>query len=103
MPWIDAIATDDVEEGDVVRWDFQDETFVIIHGEDGRFYCTAGRCTHQQVHLSGGFVIDNAIECPRHNGVFDYRSGKALRAPACIDLATFETKVEGARVFVLIS
>ena len=100
MPWIDAIATDDVDEEDVIRWDHGERTFVIVRGLDGDFYCTDGLCTHEQVHLADGLVIDNEIECPRHNGVFNYRTGKALRAPACDHLTTYETKVEGDRVFV---
>lgn len=100
MPWIDAIAKSDVEEEDVVRWDYGGRTFAIIQSPDGAFYCTDGLCTHEQVHLSDGLVIDHEIECPRHNGVFDYRSGKALRAPACDHLTTYPTKLEGDRVFV---
>jgi 3-phenylpropionate/trans-cinnamate dioxygenase ferredoxin component len=100
MPWIDAIAADDVEEEDVIRWDHDDKTYVIIRSPDDEFYCTAGLCTHEHVHLSDGMVMDNEIECPRHNGIFDYRTGKALRAPACEHLSTYETRKEGDRIFV---
>ena len=102
MPWIDAIAADAVEEEDVMRWDHAGRAFVIIHGPDGQYYCTDGLCTHEQVHLSDGLVLDFEIECPKHNGVFDYRSGKALRAPACDHLGTYDTKLEGGRVYVLV-
>ncbi len=102
MPWIDACATDDIEEEDVIRWDYGNRTFVVVHGVDGNFYCTDGLCTHENVHLSDGLVLDHELECPMHNGLFDYRSGKALRAPVCIDLKTYPTKVEDGRVLVLI-
>lgn len=100
MPWIDAIAAEDVEQEDVIRWDHGARTFVIIHSPDGDFFCTDGLCTHEQVHLCDGLVMDHEIECPRHNGIFDYRTGKALRAPACHHLTTYETRQEGGRVFV---
>ncbi len=103
MPWIDATATYDIEEEDVIRWDYGDQTYAIYHGADGAFYCTAGLCTHEQVHLADGLVMDNEIECPKHNGVFDYRTGEALRAPACDALKTYETKVENGRVLVLLT
>jgi len=102
MPWIEATSAEDIEEEDVIRWDYGEHTFAIYHGTDGKFYCTEGLCTHEQVHLADGLVMENEIECPKHNGVFDYRSGEALRAPACDALKTFETKVEGGRVFVLV-
>lgn len=100
MPWIDAIAADDVEDEDVVRWDYDNRTYVIVRSPDGAFFCIDGLCSHEQVHLCDGLVMDNEIECPRHNGIFDYRTGKAMRAPACDHLATYETKQEGDRVFV---
>jgi 3-phenylpropionate/trans-cinnamate dioxygenase ferredoxin subunit len=102
MPWIDAFAADEIEDEDVIRWDHGERTFAIYHGVDGQFYCTDGLCTHEQVHLAGGLVMDNEIECPKHNGLFDYRSGKALRAPVCEDLATYPAKAENGRVLVLI-
>ncbi|WP_372571602.1 MocE family 2Fe-2S type ferredoxin [Ruegeria jejuensis] len=103
MPWIDACAIDDVEEEDVIRWDHDDRTYAIYRSLDGTFYCTDGLCTHEQVHLADGLVMDNEIECPRHNGVFDYRTGEALRAPVCANLATYDTKVEAGRVLIQIS
>lgn len=102
MPWIDACAADEIEEEDVIRWDHDDRTYAIYHGADGEFYCTDGLCTHEKVHLAGGLVMDNEIECPKHNGLFDYRTGKALRAPVCEDLATYPAKSEDGRILVLI-
>ena len=100
MAWVDACAADEVEEEDVIRWDYGERTFAIYHGVDGSYYCTDGLCTHEQVHLSGGLVLDYEIECPKHNGIFDYRTGAAKRAPVCVDLKTHPTKVEGGRVLV---
>jgi len=47
-------------------------------------------------------VLDYIIECPKHNGRFDYRTGRAKGAPVCIDLKTYKVKVEGGKVFVAI-
>lgn len=102
MPWIDACTAEDIDEEDVIRWDHGGRTFAIYHGVDGEFYCTDGLCTHEKVHLADGLVIDHQIECPKHNGVFDYRTGEAKRAPVCEDLATYPAKVEDGRVLVLI-
>ena len=100
MPWHDACGTDDIEEEDLIRWDHGGRTFAIYRGPDGQFYCTDGLCSHEQVHLADGMVIEFEIECPKHNGVFDYRSGAALRAPACDALSTYPVKVENDRVLV---
>jgi 3-phenylpropionate/trans-cinnamate dioxygenase ferredoxin subunit len=44
--------------------------------------------------------MDNVIECPIHNGRFDYTTGKALGAPVCVNLKTYPVKVEGGQVLV---
>ena len=44
--------------------------------------------------------MGHLIECPKHNGQFDYRTGEAMRLPVCVDLRTFPVKVEGDRVFI---
>lgn len=98
--WIDACAKDDIDEEDLIRWDHAGHTYAIYHSPDGEFFCTDGQCTHEQVHLAGGLVMDYTIECPKHNGQFDYRTGEAMRAPVCVNLRTYPVKVEGDRVWV---
>ena len=100
MPWIDACATDDIDQEDLIRFDHAGATYAIYHGVDGRFYATAGTCTHENVHLCDGLVMDFMIECPKHNGQFDYRTGKAMRAPVCVNLKAFPVRVDGARVLI---
>ena len=98
--WIDACATDEIDEEDVMRWDHGGQTYAIYHSPEGDFYCTDGRCTHEDVHLAGGLVMDHVIECPKHNGQFDYRTGQPKRAPVCVALRTYPCRVEGDRVLV---
>ena len=98
--WIDACAIEDIEEEDLIRFDQGGQTFAIYRSPKNEFFCTDGLCTHEKVHLEDGLVMDYVIECPKHNGQFDYRTGKALRAPVCDDLKTYPVKIEGGRVFV---
>lgn len=100
--WIDACATGDIDEEDLIRFDYDGRSFAIYRSPDDAFFCTDGHCTHEQVHLENGLVMDYVIECPKHNGQFDYRTGEALRAPVCENLATYPVKVEGGRVFILV-
>ena len=101
MPtWTDACATDDIDREDLIRFDHAGATYAVYHGVDGRFYATSGLCSHEKVHLCDGLVMDHLIECPKHNGQFDYRTGEAVRAPACLNLRSFPVKVEGDRVLI---
>ena len=47
---------------------------------------------HRPVKLDERIERSN-IECPKHNGRFDYTSGKALGAPVLSDIRTYHVKV----------
>jgi 3-phenylpropionate/trans-cinnamate dioxygenase ferredoxin component len=47
--------------------------------------------------------MDYGVECPRHSGVFDYRTGEPTHAPACINLPTYPVKVEDGQVCIEVS
>lgn len=98
--WIGACRVDAIEAEDVIRFDHAGRTFAIYRSPDDAYYATDGLCTHEQVHLADGFVMGNIIECPMHNGRFDYRTGEAKGAPACVNLRTYRVKVESGTVFV---
>ena len=98
--WTAACAVDDVGQEDVIRFDHDGRTFAIYRTADDRYYATDGFCTHEHTHLADGLVMGSAIECPKHNGRFDFITGKAKGAPAFIDLKTYAVKVEGGTVFV---
>lgn len=101
--WINACDTDDIDQDDVIRFDHHGRTFALYRTEDDRFFATHGLCTHEKVHLSGGLVMGNIIECPKHNGRFDFTTGKAKGAPVCVDIATYPVKVEDGRVLIQIA
>lgn len=98
--WIAACRTDEIEAEDVMRFDRDGRTFAIYRSPDDRFYATDGLCTHEAFHLADGLVMDHIIECPKHNGRFDYRTGEAKGAPVCVNLRTYPVKVEAGRVFI---
>jgi 3-phenylpropionate/trans-cinnamate dioxygenase ferredoxin subunit len=100
MSWVDACGSDEVDEEDVIRFDHGQQTFAIYRSPDDEFFATDGLCTHESVHLADGLVMDTIIECPKHNGRFDYTTGEAKGAPVCVNLRTYATKVEGGRVYI---
>ncbi len=97
--WIPVCSLSALPEGEVIRFDCAGTSFAVYHTRSG-FYATAGYCTHARVHLADGLLSNHEIECPMHQGIFDVRSGKALAAPACIDLKTYPVKVEQGQVYL---
>ena len=85
---------------DVTRFDHKGRTFAIYRSPGNKFYATDGLCTHEKIRLADGLVMDHIIECPKHNGRFDYRNGAAKGAPVCVNLNTYPVKVEAGKVLI---
>lgn len=99
--WVMACTVDEVAKGDVTRFDCGPRSYCVYHAEDdGKFYATAGKCTHGAADLGDGLVTGNLIECPKHNGCFDFKTGEPKRLPVRQRLATFPVRVEGQNVYV---
>ncbi|MGH1539820.1 MAG: Rieske 2Fe-2S domain-containing protein [Arenicella sp.] len=100
IKWHRACALEDIDEDDVIRVDFHNQTFAVYRTKNNQFYATEGLCTHEGVHLSKGLLIGNIIECPMHQGRFDIRNGAAKGAPVCIDLKTYQVKHKGENLYI---
>jgi 3-phenylpropionate/trans-cinnamate dioxygenase ferredoxin subunit len=102
MSWIEVCEAGRIEKESVIRFDYAGRTFAVYRSSDDRYFATDGLCTHEGVHLSDGIVMDDTIECPKHNGLFNYMTGEAMGAPVCIDLKTYSAKIENGKIFLLI-
>jgi 3-phenylpropionate/trans-cinnamate dioxygenase ferredoxin component len=101
--WIKACKLSDIEREGALRFDHAARSYAIYRGPDDSVYCTDGLCTHEAVHLADGLVMDFEVECPKHSGAFDYRTGEALRLPACKNLRVYPAKVDGEHVEIAIA
>lgn len=98
--WIEACAAGDIDEEDVMRFDHGGKVLAIYRSPDDKYYATDGICSHEHAYLADGLVMDHIIECPKHNGRFDYRTGVAKGAPVCVNLKTYPVKVEAGKILV---
>jgi 3-phenylpropionate/trans-cinnamate dioxygenase ferredoxin subunit len=101
MPrWIEACQADDIEPEDVIPFRHEGNDYALYRAPDGTFYATDGHCTHEKTLLCDGLVMGSTIECPKHNGRFDYASGKALGAPVLVDVRTYPVKVADGTLYL---
>jgi len=70
---------------------------------DGTYAFFDGLCTHGRTSLADGYLDNCVIECPKHNGRFDIRTGEAVRGPAVKPLGTYPVRVRGGRLVVAIA
>ena len=97
--WLLVCEKSEIDFEDLKRFDYDDKTYCIYHIKDG-FFATNGMCTHEDVHLEDRLVIDNQIECPMHQGIFDIKTGKVIQEPPCDDLKTYEVKIEDNKIYI---
>jgi 3-phenylpropionate/trans-cinnamate dioxygenase ferredoxin component len=98
--WMKVCDADDVEEEDVIGVEIGGHHYAIYRSPEDNFFATDGNCTHEHVLLADGLVMGHIIECPKHNGRYDYRTGQGKGAPICVNLRTYPTKVEGGVVLI---
>tara|TARA_B100001250_G_C19584666_1_gene693660 strand:+ start:278 stop:589 length:312 start_codon:yes stop_codon:yes gene_type:complete len=97
--WVYVCLKNEIDFEDLKRFDYQDNTYCIYYLKDG-FFATDGICTHEEVHLEDGLVINDEIECPMHQGLFNIKTGKVIQDPPCKDLKTYKIKVENDKIFI---
>jgi 3-phenylpropionate/trans-cinnamate dioxygenase ferredoxin subunit len=77
-----------------------DGTQIVVFNLDGEYYAIEDVCTHDGGQLTGGRILGDEIECPRHGARFCIRNGEALSAPAYEPTSTFPVRVEGGEIQV---
>jgi Na+-transporting NADH:ubiquinone oxidoreductase subunit F len=90
--WIAVCASARLKHNDVSRFDHANKTYALYRTAAGELHASDGICTHGNAHLADGLVLGNQIECPKHNGRFDFRNGTPQRAPVCVALRTYEIR-----------
>jgi len=73
---------------------------LILYRTAGGYFATDRRCTHQRADLIRGYLDEEVIECPVHQGRFSIRTGAPLSAPVCTPLKTYAVKVVDGEVYV---
>ncbi|CAI8392721.1 MAG: Rieske (2Fe-2S) protein [Acidimicrobiaceae bacterium] len=71
---------------------------------DERVYAIEDTCSHEDVALSEGEVdIDEcALECWKHGSLFSLETGEALSLPATKAVKTYEIRVAGQDVVLVV-
>ena len=86
--WVKLCPVDHVPDDDVVEVSCDGKLY-CAYRIAGQHYVTDGLCTHQVARLAKGYVLDDIIECPMHNGRFHIPTGRVEGPPACEPLRTY--------------
>ncbi len=89
----------DVKNGQVKTFAVNGRHLALANVE-GTFFATQDLCTHDGGPLGEGELIDYEIECPRHGGRFDIRTGEVTALPPMFPIKTFPVRVVGDEIQV---
>ena len=73
---------------------------VLIANVEGTLFATQDLCTHDGGTLRDGELVHEEVECPRHGGRFNVRTGAATAMPAMFPIKTFPIRIEGDQILV---
>ena len=98
--WVEVAALRDLPPGEKLGCKVGTKEVALFNVE-GRVFAVEDYCPHFGAALSEvGHVKGCEVVCVLHGARFDLESGKVLADPAERDIASYETRVEGGRIFV---
>ncbi len=98
--WVEVCELDLLAPGDVLRFEHGGKSYAIYRTQIGQLFASDAKCTHGNAQLADGFLQGACIECPKHNGRFDIRTGAVLRPPPRVALKTHEARERDGKVLL---
>ena len=102
MPEIIKVATlDQIRPGQLFYVDVEGLPIGLAN-VDGTIYAFSDSCRHAGGSLSSGVLRDDVVTCPWHGWAYSVRTGKAVVPPIGLRIATYEVRIDGADVLLVI-
>ncbi len=77
-----------------------DEREILLVRADNEIHAFENLCTHEEMPIGEVAVHCGEIQCPRHGGKFDMKTGRAIGLPAVIDLKSYDVRVDNGEVYI---
>jgi len=91
----------DLAAGAIKAVEINGQKIAICQAGDS-FFAVSDNCSHAKVPLSGGQIVDQEIECPKHGARFDLKTGKAMCPPAIQPIATYPLETRGEEIWIAV-
>jgi 3-phenylpropionate/trans-cinnamate dioxygenase ferredoxin subunit len=101
--WHAVGALTDFEEDKPEAVDIDGTPVAVVRTSAGKVYAIHDVCSHANVALSEGEVIDGEIECWLHGSTFSLTTGKPTVLPAVEAVPVYPVKIEGDDVYVAVN
>jgi 3-phenylpropionate/trans-cinnamate dioxygenase ferredoxin subunit len=94
-------SVNDIPAGSMKAFEIRHNRFVICNTGDGVF-AVADECSHDSAPISAGELRGDEVVCPRHGARFNVKDGSVKAPPAVVPIDTYDVKVEGKDIYVLL-
>ncbi|MDI3256482.1 MAG: non-heme iron oxygenase ferredoxin subunit [Kyrpidia sp.] len=99
MALVKIASSEELQPGQMKRVQVGD-TDLALYNVDGEYYVTSDLCTHATASLSEGTLDGHVVQCPKHGGRFDVRTGAAVHLPAFTPVRTYGVVVRDGGVWI---
>ncbi len=93
--------TNELEDGQMKEVQAGDRNVLLLRW-DGQFRAYLPECPHHGAPLAKGHLSDGRLVCPWHQTVFDALNGHLIEPPSLNHLPTFDVRVDGDDVIVVV-
>ena len=99
MPWYEVAGGEKLGDQEAMGVQVGEQPIALCRG-GGELYAVHNICTHQFALLSEGYIEDDCIECPLHQGRFDLKTGEPFGGPVTEPVRVYRVRSEGGKVYV---
>jgi nitrite reductase/ring-hydroxylating ferredoxin subunit len=99
LVWHDVGDPADFPDGDVAAV-VADGIDIAVFRCGDELFALKDKCTHGRAKLSEGFIEDDCVECPLHQGKFAIRTGEPMSEPVVKAVKSFPVRVVAGRVLI---
>ena len=99
-PAVPVCALADLPRGRALPVDLDGVAVVVVHADDGTVHALRDRCSHGDVPLSEGEVVDCTLECWLHGSRFDLHTGRPTGPPATAPVSVYPVEIHDGHVYV---
>lgn len=97
--WILAGPVSMLAEGEHITLDVNGVEVALFRIND-KLLAIEDVCSHDGAEIASGRIEEGAIICPRHGARFCLETGKALCAPAYVDIAAYPVRIVDGEIEV---
>lgn len=94
----------DVASGEAKRFELGDLRVAVVRIDDD-WYAVGDRCSHQNISLAEGEVLEETreIECWKHGSCFSLLDGRPSSLPATKPVPVYDIRIDGDDVYLVVS